>query len=90
LRIMRAVRFATTLDFSIEDQTLKALTELAPVQREPASFSVPTAQAQRQRRETCPQAHASILALHRPKKNGGTRPPLNRFATGPRRPVYPR
>lgn len=29
LRIMRAVRFATTLDFAIEDATLKAVTELA-------------------------------------------------------------
>ena len=30
LRIMRAVRFATTLDFAIEDDTLKAVTDLAP------------------------------------------------------------
>lgn len=30
LRLMRAVRFATTLDFALEDQTLKAITELAP------------------------------------------------------------
>jgi poly(A) polymerase/tRNA nucleotidyltransferase (CCA-adding enzyme) len=30
LRIMRAVRFATTLDFAIENATLKAVTELAP------------------------------------------------------------
>lgn len=30
LRIMRAVRFATSLDFAIEDRTLKAIVELAP------------------------------------------------------------
>jgi tRNA nucleotidyltransferase (CCA-adding enzyme) len=30
LRIMRGVRFATTLDFAIEDATLRAITELAP------------------------------------------------------------
>ncbi|HXK36053.1 MAG TPA: HD domain-containing protein [Candidatus Paceibacterota bacterium] len=30
LRMMRAVRFSATLDFSIDDATLKALTELAP------------------------------------------------------------
>lgn len=30
LRIMRAVRFATSLDFAIEDRTLKAIIELAP------------------------------------------------------------
>lgn len=30
LRMMRAVRFAATLDFSIDDATLKAITDLAP------------------------------------------------------------
>lgn len=30
LRMMRAIRFATTLDFTIEDATLKAVTEHAP------------------------------------------------------------
>lgn len=30
LRIMRGVRFATTLDFDIEDATLRAITKLAP------------------------------------------------------------